>query len=229
MLSRIPTAQETQMPTYEMLDNPALVRAVAHPLRAKMLYAMQERPTSPKEMAAEFGVPLSNVAYHVQILRKLKLIKLVKKTPRRGAIEHHYTTNLVGDVHAEAWGATPALIKESAVGEWLKDVGQYATAAAATGGFNRPNAVVTRSRLTFDQEGWDRVAAKLLEVLEFADAEAAASAKRLKQANHEGEIQSGMVLLLFESMPGVPGADEAHKGGPSAADEPAEHSGKLPH
>src|SRR4051812_39809375 len=119
------------MPTYEMLENTALVRALAHPLRAKMLYEMQQRPTSPKEMAAEFGVPLSNVAYHVQILRKLKLIKLVRKTPRRGAIEHHYTVNHISDLHSEAWGQTPTLIKERAVAEWLKDLGEYVTDAAA--------------------------------------------------------------------------------------------------
>jgi len=30
------------------------------------------------------------VSYHVRTLAQLELIKLVKKTPRRGAIEHHY-------------------------------------------------------------------------------------------------------------------------------------------
>ena len=216
------------MPSNEILENPALVRALAHPLRAKMLYIMQERPTSPKEMSAEFGVPLSNVAYHVQILRKLKLIKLVRKTPRRGAIEHHYTVAGVADLGAEAWAQTPSLIKERAVAEWLKDVGEYVTAAAATGGFNRSTAMLARQRLVFDQESWDRVSAKADELIDLALEENAASAKRLKKANHEGEIRAGLVTLLFESMPGVPNADEAHRDGPSAADEHAEHAGKLP-
>jgi DNA-binding transcriptional ArsR family regulator len=216
------------MPTYEMLENPALVRALAHPLRARMLYVMQERPTSPKEMAAEFGVPLSNVAYHVQILRKLKLIKLVRKTPRRGAIEHHYTVNHVSDLGVEAWAQTPSLIKESAVAEWLKDVGEFVTSAAATGGFNRGDAWLARSRLVFDQEGWGRVAAKLTEVLKLADEEAAASAERLKKADHEGEIQAGMVMMLFESSPSVPEPDAAKKGGAKRKSrKPAEHTGKL--
>jgi DNA-binding transcriptional ArsR family regulator len=212
------------MPSYEILENPALVRALAHPLRAKMLYIMQERPTSPKEMAAEFGVPLSNVAYHVQILRKLKLIKLVKKTPRRGAIEHHYTVARVAELSNEAWGQTPNLIKERAVSEWLKDVGEYVTAAAATGGFNRSNAMLARQRLVFDQDGWDRVSAKANELIQLALAETDASVKRLKSANHKGEIRAGMVTLLFESIPAVPDADHARDGGPSAADE---HAGKL--
>lgn len=220
------------MSNYEMLENTALVRALAHPLRAKMLYIMQERPASPKEMAAEFGVPLSNVAYHVQILRKLKVIKLVRKTPRRGAIEHHYTVNQISNLGVEAWAQTPSLIKESAVAEWLKDVGEYVTSAAATGGFNRGDAWLGRSRLVFDQEAWDRVSAKLTEVLELAEEEANASAERLKKADHKGEIRTGLVMLLFESSPSVPDPDAAHHrgGGKSTrkpARKPAEHAGKL--
>ena len=184
-----------------------------------MLYALQEREASPKELAAYFGVPLANVAYHIQVLRKLGLIRLAKKTRRRGAVEHHYVVDHVADLHAEAWGQTAPLIKERAVAEWLEDVGAYVTQAAATGGFNRANAVLTRSRLVFDEEGWDLVAAKLLEVFQWADEVAEASAERLKRANHEGEVQTGMVLLLFESMPSVPDADEALRGSPSAESE----------
>ena len=184
-----------------------------------MLYALQEREASPKELAAYFDVPLANVAYHIQVLRKLGLIRLAKKTRRRGAVEHHYVVDQVADLHSEAWGQTPTLIKERAVAEWLEDVGEYVTQAAATGGFNRANAILTRSRLVFDEEGWNFIAAKLEEVFDLADETAKASAERLKRANHEGELRAGMVLLLFESMPGVPDADEARRGSPSAESE----------
>jgi hypothetical protein len=42
-------------------------------------------------LATELGVPLGNVAYHVRRLDELDLIKLVKVTRARGALEHHYT------------------------------------------------------------------------------------------------------------------------------------------
>jgi DNA-binding transcriptional ArsR family regulator len=186
---------------------------------------MQERKASPKELAAHFGVPLANVAYHIGVLRKLKLIRLVSKTRRRGAIEHHYIVDHLADLHSEAWAQTPDLIKERVVAEWIKDVGAYVTQAAATGGFNRANAISTRSRLVLDEEAWDIVASKLEEVFDLADELAKASSERLKRANHEGEIRSGMVLLLFESTPGVPNADEARHAGPSEA--PA-HPARLP-
>lgn len=45
---------------------------------------------SPKELAFELGEKLGNVSYHVRILARLGLIELVRETPRRGAVEHHY-------------------------------------------------------------------------------------------------------------------------------------------
>jgi DNA-binding transcriptional ArsR family regulator len=216
------------LPPYKTLENPALVKALAHPLRAKMLYALQERQSSPKELAAHFGVPLSNVAYHIQVLRKLKLIRLAKKTPRRGAVEHHYVVDHVAYMYADAWSKTPTLIKERAVAEWLEDVGVYVTDAAATGGFNRSNAHLSRSRLVLDEEGWDVVSAKLEELVELVDEVEKESAERLKRADHQGERATGLVMLLFESAPSVPGADAATTAGPTRHHDEAPHD-EAPH
>jgi DNA-binding transcriptional ArsR family regulator len=194
---------------YKTLQNPALVQALAHPLRAKMLFELQEREASPKELSAHFGVPLPNVAYHIQVLRKLKLIRLVRKTPRRGAIEHHYKADYAAHIDQEAWGQTPGLIKESMVAAVLEEVGGYVTQAAATGGFDRASAHLTRSRLVLDGEAWDVLAAKLDDVLDLIDQLRKDSAKRLKRSNHADERQTGLVMMMFESTPGVPHADAA--------------------
>ena len=69
---------------------PEIAQALSHPTRARVLTALRERPRSPKELAEEFAEPLGTVSYHVRTLHGMGLIKLVKKTPRRGAIEHHY-------------------------------------------------------------------------------------------------------------------------------------------
>jgi DNA-binding transcriptional ArsR family regulator len=196
---------------YKTLENPTLIQALAHPLRAKMLYVLQEQQASPKELAGHFGVPLSNVAYHVQVLRKLKLIRLVKKTPRRGAVEHHYRADHAANIDDAAWAQTPGLIKERMVGALLEDIGGYATKAAATGGFDRRNAHLTRSRLVLDEQGWDTLAAKMEELLDGVEELQKESAARLKRSNHEGERRSGLVMMLFESIPGVPDADAARE------------------
>ena len=189
---------------YKTLDNPAIVQALSHPLRAKMLYLLQEQEASPKELSAHFEIPLSNIAYHIQVLRRLKLIRLVRKTPRRGAIEHHYKADHRPQIDHEAWSQTPGVIKERMVSGVLQDIGGYVTEAASTGGFDRDNAHLTRSRVVLDEKGWDDLADTLLEVLKRLDELETESADRLKKSGHEGERRAALVMMMFEPTPGVP-------------------------
>src|SRR4051795_12652799 len=147
----------TAVTLYQQLQNPALVRGLAHPLRARMLSILQEREASPKELAGEFDIPLANVAYHIQVLRKLKLIKLVKKTPRRGAVEHHYRADYGAYIDNEAWSATPDVVKRGMVGGVLGEIGHDATDAAAIGGFDHADAVIARTKYVLDEEAWQEL------------------------------------------------------------------------
>jgi DNA-binding transcriptional ArsR family regulator len=202
---------------YQELQNPALIQAVAHPLRARMLSILQDRAASPKELAGEFEIPLANVAYHIQVLRKLKLIKLVKKTPRRGAVEHHYRADYGAHIKNEAWDATPEVIKRSVVGAALAEIGNDVTDAATLGGFEHADAVLTRTKLVLDQDAWEELSAMLIKVLNRADELEKEAEKRLRAAGHDGERRAGLALMLFESMPSVPGADAAKTPASSAS------------
>lgn len=174
-----------------------------------MLYELQEREASPKDLALHFAVPLSNVAYHIQVLRKLKLIRLVKKTPRRGAIEHRYKADHAWHVDDEAWAQTPTIIRERTTAALLEDIGSSVTQAAATAGFERSNSHLTRSRLVLDKEAWDLLAARLEDTWNYAAELHDASKERLKESNHVDERDAGLVMMLFESMPQVQPADVA--------------------
>ncbi|MDQ4049069.1 MAG: helix-turn-helix domain-containing protein, partial [Actinomycetota bacterium] len=88
---------------------PALIRALGHPLRAQILGVLQERRASPRQLADEFAAPLGNVSYHVRVLADLKLIRLVKETPRRGAIEHYYEAAAAAKISGELWAKVPAI------------------------------------------------------------------------------------------------------------------------
>lgn len=67
------------------------VKAVAHPVRVRILAHLHEHgPASPNELAPIFFVTLGTMSYHVRRLQQLGFVELVRKTPRRGAIEHHY-------------------------------------------------------------------------------------------------------------------------------------------
>ena len=206
------------MSLYKKIQNPALMQALAHPLRAQMLSILEEEAASPKELAEHFGVPLSNVAYHINVLRKLKVIRLVKETRRRGAVEHHYKADHHPIIDDDSWSRLPGVIKERMIAAMLEDVGRQATQAAAMGGFNHRNTHLTRTHLVLDQEAWDALSAKLWALLDELDELQAESAKRLRRSDHEGERRTGVVLMMFESAPAVPDADAAHPEQPRAAD-----------
>jgi DNA-binding transcriptional ArsR family regulator len=196
------------------LNDVNLVRALAHPLRARVLGILEERRASPRELADELGAPLGTVSYHVRTLAQLKLIKLVKKTPRRGAIEHHYEAVGAAQVSDRVWAETPSIVKNAMVRSALGDVGRSVNAAAALGGFNRADAHLLRTHLTLDDQGWRELADALMKL----DAEAhriqAESEERLRQTDHEGERRSTLVTMLFEGIPAIdaPPAAEAADG-----------------
>lgn len=188
------------------LNDVNLVRALAHPLRARVLGILEERRASPRELADELGAPLGTVSYHVRTLAKLKLIKLVKKTPRRGAIEHHYEAVGVARVSDRAWAQTPAIVKNAMVRSALGDVSRSVNEAAALGGFDRADSHLTRSRLTLDAQGWEELAGALTKLVAEAEKIEGESEKRLRQTDHEGERHSTLVMMLFEGIPSIDGA-----------------------
>ncbi len=188
------------------LNDPSLVRALAHPLRARILEALQERRASPRELADEFGEPLGNVSYHVRTLANLKLIKLVKKTPRRGAIEHHYVAVSSARVTDEAWASAPGVVKKAMVASALTEVGRSVGDAAAAGGFDREDAHLTRSPLVLDERGWGELAGGLEELLARAERIQEESQERLKRADRQSEISASLVMMLFEQTPNLIGS-----------------------
>src|SRR3954451_15008353 len=67
-----------------------VAKALAHPLRARILQRLGERVASPADLAAELGAPLGVVSYHVRMLSNYDCVELVRTEPRRGALQHFY-------------------------------------------------------------------------------------------------------------------------------------------
>ena len=87
------------------LDYQRIAEAFVHPLKLRILALMAEPPPpravgegapepgwSPNSLYVAAGEALGNVSYHVRQLEKAGLIELVATKPRRGALEHYYTT-----------------------------------------------------------------------------------------------------------------------------------------
>lgn len=67
-----------------------LMKALSHPLRVQILTLVNEREWSPNEMSKELEEGLSQVSYHVKVLKDFEMIEMVRTEPRRGAVEHFY-------------------------------------------------------------------------------------------------------------------------------------------
>jgi len=79
-----------------------LLRALNHPLRRRMLIALEEQQiASPVELSQSLGEPLSNVSYHMTVLSKCKAVRLVKTRQVRGALQHFYSRSSLDE--AEEW------------------------------------------------------------------------------------------------------------------------------
>lgn len=190
---------ESHVKTYRDITDPAVAKALAHPLRTRILAALEERTASPSELADELDAPLGVLSYHVRRLTALGFLKLVKRVPRRGAVEHYYTAVRRPRLPDTAWGSAPAIVRHTAVSAALDQVGSDVGAAAADGGFDAPEAQLTRSPLRVDEQGW-RALAQELEAMSDRIAEIQAqSEKRLGRADPDGQRSASVVLMLFES------------------------------
>lgn len=184
------------------IDDPRLVKALAHPLRIQIMRVLQDRVASPSELADELGVKLPNVSYHVRFLERLDLLELVKTQPRRGALEHYYRARSRLRWTDRAWGQVPDIVKNAMVSATLDQIARYVQAAAAIGGFDRADAHTSRQPMVLDEKGYRELAAALKQLLEQANEIEAAAAKRIASGDHShGELNIGLVMMLFEAPP----------------------------
>lgn len=183
------------------INDPRLVKALAHPLRVSILAALEHRTASPSQLADELDVPLPNLSYHIRMLVQLDLLKLVKTRPRRGAIEHYYQAKGPVAVSDQAWGELPNLVKEALVSDSLRRLGEEVEKAIVTGGFEDPASVVSRSTVKLDKKAFKDLSRKMVEVAAYAEKLQTESDKRRKESEHLDEEDYSAVLMLFKNAP----------------------------
>lgn len=196
------------------IDDPRLVKALAHPLRVNILRILQNRVASPSDIASELSAPLGNVSYHVRVLERAGLLKLERTRQRRGAIEHYY--GAVGRllITDKAWAQVPEIIKNALLSATLDQTVRYVGAAVSIGGFERSDAHVSRRPMTLDKQGFTDLAAAVKELLDRSYEIEAESEKRMAARDHrDDEISTGLVMMLFEAPP-------AHAGIPTPEAKP---------
>lgn len=181
------------------ITDPRLAKALAHPLRLEILRHLGDRTASPSEIAAEIGAPLTNVSYHVRKLRSLGLIKLVRKTPKRGVIEHYYSANPRRAVTDEAWAQTPPIVKQALLNPLVANLSAEMAQAASSGGFERSDMHVSTQHMTLDEKGWMAISKVLKGALDEIDKIEQEARTRLKGEPHAESLATTAAIALFET------------------------------
>ncbi len=155
-----------------------IAKALAHPLRARILQRLGERVASPGDLAAELGAPLGVVSYHVRMLRDYDCVELVRTEPRRGALQHFYKATARPNLDEGQWRTLPSGLRRELTGETLQDLLGDLGQAAEAGALEDSELVLSRTPLELDERAFKKLNRLLARTQEQALAIAAESAAR---------------------------------------------------
>ncbi len=176
-----------------------LAKALAHPLRVRILTSLHKGVSSPNQLSQELGEPLGNVSYHVKTLLEYDCVELVKTEPRRGAVEHFYRATERTFFNDSDWEKIPSSARKGITGSVLETVGHDATEALIAGTIEaRTDSHVSRTPLTLDNQGWSDITALLAATLEKALEIQEEAATRLG-GEEADTIATRLAILHFEA------------------------------
>jgi DNA-binding transcriptional ArsR family regulator len=182
-----------------------LVKALAHPLRVEILTILNERMASPNELSKELDEGLSQVSYHVKVLKDFECIEMVKTEPRRGAVEHYYRATARAFLSDKDWQALPDSVKPGMSASFLKMLIDDVVAALHSGTFDaRDDRHITWTPGVVDEQAWVELTELLEETLKKVIAIQTKAAARLAKSGEKG-IPVSVAILGYE------GATDASK------------------
>jgi DNA-binding transcriptional ArsR family regulator len=178
-----------------------LAKALAHPLRVRILTSLQKGVSSPNQLAQELDEPLGNVSYHVKTLLDFHCVELVKTEPRRGAVEHFYRATERAFFSDSDWDKIPSAARKGITGAVLEAIGKDSTEALVAGTIDaRNDSYISRTPLVLDEKGWTEFNAVLEQTLNRA-IEIQGEAKARLGKKKSDAIETKLAILHFESPP----------------------------
>jgi len=184
-----------------VLVDQRMVRGLAHVLRQHILLATLQRAISPNELHKALGVGLSQVSYHVNVLRNEELIRMERTEPRRGAVEHYYRASAKTLLPAETWRRLKKEMRTVVGAGLASDLFNDVADALKAGKLQGERDHMSRMPLVLDDEGQRNVQAIAERATAEVEDEQRASAKRVANANGNGGDVAGYTfgLLAFEA------------------------------
>lgn len=150
-------ARKSESHNGDLVDH-AWMRVLGHRGRVKILSILNERVASPKELEQMVDEGLSQISYHIRVLREEGFIEQDRTEQRRGAIEHYYRATQRALLPADAWkNLSPSMMEGISVGI-LREFFEDAETSMAAGIFDDPTSHLSWTPLVLDKQGWGRVA-----------------------------------------------------------------------
>jgi DNA-binding transcriptional ArsR family regulator len=190
---------------HELIDA-RFAKAIAHPLRVRIMAELHRGPMSPAEYAAKFGGSLENVAYHFRTLMECDCIQVIAERQRRGATEHFYENLQWALFSEEEFSQLPMAVRGSFSASILSAFMDQAAEALLTNKLDsHESRHLTWQRLQLDEEGFAEVMGRIDELFEWLPVAQMAARERMKKSG-EGPLATTVGLFGFES----PEADRDH-------------------
>lgn len=183
----------------EVIDQ-RLVKALAHPLRIRILEALTERVSSPIRLSDDLETGLSHVAYHTRALDKCGCLELVDTAQRRGATEHFYKASPRSFIGDRIWRRVPRALLGGVSGATLQSFMDRAVAALEAGTIDsREDTTLYWMPVLLDEQGWDEVTATMEETVDRVFVIQDESRKRLFKSKGRGAISAIVGVASFET------------------------------
>lgn len=116
------------------VDASTYMRALAHPVRLRMLSLLTGAPMSAAELSREMGGTHANASYHLRTLVEAGLVELAEERRVRGGRERRYAVaperELLGQAAADVQAQWPAALGQELRRRWRERDPQAARAHA---------------------------------------------------------------------------------------------------
>ena len=155
----------------ELDETTRMAKAMAHPLRGKILMHLNDQGTaSPADLSRVLGEPIGNVSYHVRMLLELDCVELVDTRQRRGAVEHFYRATRRALLDDETWAKLPPSARRGVAVEVFREGFADVSAAIDAGRMEAADDGVhlNFTKLDLDEAGWKELHQMLEDVMERA-------------------------------------------------------------
>jgi DNA-binding transcriptional ArsR family regulator len=175
-----------------------LAKAMAHPLRQRILEVLNRRVSSPREVAEELDEKLGDVGYHFRMLREYGVIELVRTEQRRGAVKHFYRATSRAMLDNATWQRLPQSARRAMQGHALDQIWQHVTEGVKNQGFERDDAHVSWTTFDLDEKGYEAMVKLVDSTVEKALAIQAQVVERRAKGKIVGqEVKTELAVMHF--------------------------------